>query len=58
MHVTALDSDNEDLYLVCLEEWSSGMAAAKQIKKKWFDDMKKKGPRATSGSPIVGSSEV
>lgn len=45
MIITDLLPEHENLYFVCLEDWSEDMKEAGDHKKRWFDAMKSKGLR-------------
>lgn len=46
MKIVELNSDYENPYLVCLEEWSEEMLESRHLKEKWYRTMKEKGLRA------------
>lgn len=43
MKIIDINSENENQYLCCLEEWSEDMKEAGDCKKRWYDSMKNKG---------------
>ena len=45
MKISDLDKENEELYFLCLEDWSDSMKEVKDVKERWFTDMKEKGLR-------------
>lgn len=45
MQIVDLNDELKDLYLICLEDWSSEMKEAGSHKQIWFDRMKEKGLR-------------
>ncbi|MFW3146037.1 MAG: GNAT family N-acetyltransferase [Thermoplasmatota archaeon] len=45
MDIIDLDRESEDLYFVCLEDWSEEMKEAGSHKKIWYEKMKDKGLR-------------
>jgi len=45
MKILDLTKENEELYFLCLEDWSDEIREAGDHKKKWFQQMKKKGLR-------------
>jgi GNAT superfamily N-acetyltransferase len=45
MRIADLNKENEQLYFVCLEDWSGEMKEAMDHKEKWFGNMKDKGLR-------------
>ena len=45
MKITDLTKEHEDLYMVCLEDWSDDMKETGSHKRTWYDKMKEKGLR-------------
>ncbi|MGA1793719.1 MAG: GNAT family N-acetyltransferase [Thermoplasmatota archaeon] len=57
MEIIDLAEENEELYFVCLEEWSDEMKEAGSHKRDWYEKMKDKGLRvklARSDQGVIG----
>jgi N-acetylglutamate synthase-like GNAT family acetyltransferase len=57
MEIIDLTKENEELYFVCLEDWSDEMKEAGSLKREWYERMKDKGLRvklAKDDNGVIG----